>query len=65
MGWLYTRLVAFNSFADTHHHNHEDNGHAATEATALLLSHDSHLNQSIQDFMAMSVLNLTFRYESY
>ena len=56
MGWLYTRLVAFNSFADTHHHyDHEDNGHAATEATALLLSHDAHLTQSIQDFMAMFV----------
>ncbi|OCH91682.1 hypothetical protein OBBRIDRAFT_728270 [Obba rivulosa] len=58
MGWLYTRLVAFNSCAETDNHiSHEEVDHnSMTESTALLTaSPGPRLSQSIQQFMAMEL----------
>ncbi|KAI0929858.1 hypothetical protein AcV5_006710 [Taiwanofungus camphoratus] len=59
MGWLYTRLVAFNSFADTQHDMSRDQNDNSlpTETTSLLQNRaDMHLENSIRDFMAMYVV---------
>ncbi len=58
IGWLYTRLVAANSFAPEYREESDDDSHAAsTEDVALLgSSHPSGrttLNNSVQEFMAM------------
>ncbi|KAI0630649.1 Fusaric acid resistance protein-like-domain-containing protein [Trametes polyzona] len=55
MGWLYTRLVAFNSFSDNdlRLHTIEEEG-SPTEETHLLSVSPS-LSQSIQHFMAMEL----------
>ncbi|KAK0240849.1 hypothetical protein EDD85DRAFT_816543 [Armillaria nabsnona] len=61
IGWLYTRLVAANSFAPEYREeSDDDNSHAAsTEDVALLGSgHPSGrttLNNSVQEFMAMEL----------
>jgi hypothetical protein len=53
MGWLYTRLVAANSFSpqaqDTG--NEEEHTSPSSEGTALLSS--ARLSNSIQEFMSM------------
>ncbi|KAH9857292.1 hypothetical protein C2E23DRAFT_807373 [Lenzites betulinus] len=55
MGWLYTRLVAFNSFSDNdlQMHTIEEEG-SPTEVTRLL-SVNPALSHSIQQFMAMEL----------
>ncbi|EMD33734.1 hypothetical protein CERSUDRAFT_87077 [Gelatoporia subvermispora B] len=58
MGWLYTRLVAFNSCAEIDNHfGHEDQvPDRPTESTALLTTPPSAaLSESIQHFMAMEL----------
>ncbi|PCH35986.1 hypothetical protein WOLCODRAFT_140156 [Wolfiporia cocos MD-104 SS10] len=59
-GWLYTRLVAFNSFADDDRYSEQGEDSQrdppATETTALLRnSTHSDLTRSIHDFMAMEL----------
>ncbi|KAI0676139.1 Fusaric acid resistance protein-like-domain-containing protein [Trametes maxima] len=55
MGWLYTRLVAFNSFADNDLHMHAiENEDSPTEETRLLDVSPA-ISQSIQNFMAMEL----------
>ncbi|KAL1695057.1 hypothetical protein GGG16DRAFT_86754 [Schizophyllum commune] len=53
LGWLYTRLVASNSFSPQHNPE-EENGHA-TETSPLLRSPPHRLNSSVQEFMAMEL----------
>ncbi|OBZ71051.1 Uncharacterized protein C26F1.08c [Grifola frondosa] len=57
MGWLYTRLVAFNSFADAGDNlGVRDEDHTPTEMTTLLSGSPSEeMTQSIQEFMAMEL----------
>ena len=54
IGWLYTRLVAFNSFENENvsrfHAVHEE---SPTEGTSLLTPPHDYLNESIMEFMAM------------
>lgn len=53
MGWLYTRLVAFNSFSDNDLQMHAmEDENSPTEETHLLAVNPA-LSQSIQHFMAM------------
>lgn len=54
VGWLYTRLVAFNSFSDEEFHLHvmHDDQSSPTEESHLLQTNAA-LSQSIQNFMAM------------
>ncbi len=55
MGWLYTRLVAFNSFSDNDLQMHAmEDENSPTEETHLLAVNPA-LSQSIQHFMAMLV----------
>lgn len=57
LGWLYTRLVAFNSFdGDRGLATVESIAEHANETTALLQSTPSTMNESIMEFMAMSVV---------
>ena len=52
IGWLYTRLVAFNSWENsTPSVGVVDSSSQPTEMTALLSS--PHLNESVMEFMAM------------
>lgn len=55
IGWLYTRLVAFNSFENGVFIGHIDEVEEPSEDTALLTAPNSHpnLNDSITEFMAM------------
>ena len=59
IGWLYTRLVAFNSFSDEEFHLHimHDDEESPTEESYLLHTNAA-LSQSIQEFMAMYVSNM-------
>ena len=54
MGWLYTRLVAFNSFSDSDLQVHvaEEDEDSPNEETHLLRINPA-LSHSIQHFMAM------------
>jgi hypothetical protein len=52
MGWLYTRLVASNSYVDDGQTT-DDNEADITEQTGLLTSSHKKLDNSIQEFMAM------------
>ncbi|TBU24665.1 Fusaric acid resistance protein-like-domain-containing protein [Dichomitus squalens] len=56
VGWLYTRLVAFNSFSDEEFHLHimREDEESPTEESHLLHTNPA-LSQSIQDFMAMEL----------
>ncbi|KAL1940894.1 hypothetical protein VTO73DRAFT_7935 [Trametes versicolor] len=55
MGWLYTRLVAFNSFSDNDLQMHAmEDENSPTEETHLLAVNPA-LSQSIQHFMAMEL----------
>ncbi|KAM5533752.1 hypothetical protein V8D89_012625 [Ganoderma adspersum] len=56
VGWLYTRLVAFNSFSDEEFHLHvmHDDQSSPTEESHLLQTNAA-LSQSIQNFMAMEL----------
>ncbi|ESK83383.1 hypothetical protein Moror_15634 [Moniliophthora roreri MCA 2997] len=52
MGWLYTRLVASNSFSPEYKSDEEDDhGHSSS----LMLPQRTRLNNSIQEFMAMEL----------
>lgn len=56
MGWLYTRLVAFNSFADAELRVMEDdNDNEADEESSPIMpqSRKDRLTNSIHHFMAM------------
>lgn len=55
MGWLYTRLVASNSFAVEDNHIIEDDGQEQSEESRLLSPQHQKLDHSIRDFMAMCV----------
>ncbi|OSX65814.1 hypothetical protein POSPLADRAFT_1131190 [Postia placenta MAD-698-R-SB12] len=56
MGWLYTRLVAFNSFADHDHFLSHEVDHTNDETTALLRdSSHTQIANSIHEFMAMEL----------
>jgi len=61
VGWLYTRLVAFNSFDDDSETGYPHVGDAETptppnEATSLLSpATSSHLNDGVAEFMAMEL----------
>ncbi|THH31394.1 hypothetical protein EUX98_g2773 [Antrodiella citrinella] len=60
VGWLYTRLVAFNSFdSETGYPHLEEDVESSTplnEATSLLTpSANSHLNDGVAEFMAMEL----------
>jgi hypothetical protein len=61
MGWLYTRLVASNSFApeyradDGHEEQASDSEEENLIAPSSPIPPQSRLNNSIQEFMAMSV----------
>ena len=61
MGWLYTRLVAFNSFADADLRALEDDMDDDADEESLPFmpqSRNDHLITSIHHFMAMCGLNL-------
>lgn len=56
MGWLYTRLVAFNSFADADLRELEDDmdDDADEESSPIMpQTRNDHLTNSIHHFMAM------------
>lgn len=53
IGWLYTRLVAFNSFSDEEFHLHVVNEEESPTEESHLLHVNPAMNQSIQHFMAM------------
>ncbi|KAI0743674.1 Fusaric acid resistance protein-like-domain-containing protein [Daedaleopsis nitida] len=57
IGWLYTRLVAFNSFSDEEIHLHamNDDDTPTEESHLLQMQMNSTLSQSIQHFMAMEL----------
>ncbi|CAL1706087.1 unnamed protein product [Somion occarium] len=56
MGWLYTRLVAFNSFDNESGFPRIEEDETPTEETSLLTrSTNRHLNESIVNFMAMEL----------
>ncbi|KAH9839086.1 Fusaric acid resistance protein-like-domain-containing protein [Rhodofomes roseus] len=57
MGWLYTRLVAFNSFADAELRAMEEDADADDEESSPFVprSRNAHLTNSIHDFMAMEL----------
>lgn len=59
MGWLYTRLVASNSFAPEYHaaDGNEDAANADLDEVALLHVHSqrTRLNNSVKEFMAMEL----------
>ena len=69
VGWLYTRLVAFNSFDDDVGHLHvDDEAETPTppnESTSLLaMTSNPALNAGITEFMAMyALIRLMFQYE--
>lgn len=52
LGWLYTRLVASNSFSPQHHPEEED---GLADETTSLLKQSRRLNSSVQEFMAMEL----------
>jgi len=47
IGWLYTRLVAYNSFAPEYHEDHHESGADVARPTRL--------TNSIHEFMAMYI----------
>lgn len=63
MGWLYTRLVASNSFAPEYHaaDGNEDAANADLDEVALLHVHSqrTRLNNSVKEFMAMFAFSIT------
>ena len=52
-GWLYTRLVAFNSFSDEEFHLHAITDDDSSTEESHLLHVNPAMSQSIQNFMAM------------
>ena len=60
MGWLYTRLVAFNSWDNSAPSIGQVLPSEPTETT-LLLAGSSHLNESIAEFMAMYAFRVLAR----
>ncbi|KAL6303505.1 Fusaric acid resistance protein-like-domain-containing protein [Sparassis latifolia] len=57
IGWLYTRLVAFNSYSDSEGNVIEDESHESSVENGSLLpsSQPARLTNSIQEFMAMEL----------
>ena len=55
IGWLYTRLVAFNSFSDEEFHLHAINEEDNPTEESHLLHVNPALSHSIQHFMAMEL----------
>ncbi|RPD58687.1 hypothetical protein L227DRAFT_504933 [Lentinus tigrinus ALCF2SS1-6] len=55
IGWLYTRLVAFNSFSDEEFHLHAVNDEDSPTEESHLLHVNPAMTQSIQHFMAMEL----------
>lgn len=55
MGWLYTRLVAFNSFADAELRALEDDIDDEVDESSPIVppARNDHLTNSIHHFMAM------------
>lgn len=53
MGWLYTRLVAFNSFAGDDENADEGADASPTESTSLLKRPSVKMTHDIQEFMSM------------
>ena len=53
IGWLYTRLVAFNSFSDEEFHLHAFADDTSSTEESPLLRVNPAMTQSIQHFMSM------------
>jgi hypothetical protein len=59
IGWLYTRLVASNSFAPEFREESEEEDGPSSEGASLLVqpAHTTRLNNSIREFMSMYVVD--------
>jgi hypothetical protein len=58
MGWLYTRLVASNSFAPEYHvgeNGEDENEREHVNSNGATSSQRTRLNNSVKEFMAMFV----------